>query len=303
MSKILGIILFVFAMSATAKETVTIIYGFSAADNAANYSRTLAEEANRIQNKYTFVFDVRPGGGQTVAVNYIHNAPNTVFMTAGSFWLRPALYPNPSESWNINDWHLLMTQCAAPFGVASVKYKSWKEVPTDQRLTVAIAGLGTYTHIIALQLFKNYPNMEFIPYKSTADGMLATVSGQIDFVIGFLGDQKNWTHSGSQIKLNILGTTGKGAGGYPSLVSQGFPEVLTKLDTTHNLMVPNTFGTAKTKEIRDILVRAEKSKIVRDSYAIDYCTPVTIPENKLDDWFNDQNKTMSSLAKGIKLEK
>jgi tripartite-type tricarboxylate transporter receptor subunit TctC len=301
MKKLLAVLLSAFAISAVAKENITIIYGFSAADNAANYSRTLAEEANKSQDKYNFIFDVKPGGGQAVAVNYIKNTPNTIFMTSGAFWLRPVFYPN--ESWNVNDWRTIMTQCSAPFSVASVKYKSWKEVPTDKPLTIAISGLGVFSHMIALQIVEKYPKMILVPYKSTVDGMLATVSGQVDFVIGFVGDQETWTHEESRVKLTILGTTGYGAGKYPSLASQGFPPVLTKLDTPYNLMVPKTFNETKAKEIRDILVRAEKTQSVRASYATDFCAPIGIPENKLDAWFNDQNKTVSGLAKGVKLDK
>ena len=299
MKKILATLLMAFALTAQAKETITIIYGFSVSDNAANYSRTLIEEANKLQNKYTFIFDVKPGGGQAVAVNYIKDHPGNIFMTSGAFWLRPNFYPN--ESWNVNEWRTIMTQCSAPFSVASVKYKAWKDVPTDQPLTVAISGMGVFSHMIALQLLEKYPKMMLVPYKSTVDGMLATVSGQVDFVVGFVGDQETWTHEESKVKLTILGTTGNGAGKYPSLVSQGFPKVLSKLDTPYNLMVPKTFDNAKALEIRNILIQAEKAKSVRASYAIDFCAPIGVPSDKLDAWFDEQNKTVSGLAKGVKL--
>ena len=51
MKKILVAFLTLFALSAQAKETITIIYGWSPADVAANFSRTIANEANKIQDK------------------------------------------------------------------------------------------------------------------------------------------------------------------------------------------------------------------------------------------------------------
>ena len=48
MKKILAILLSTFALLAQARETVTIVYAWSASDVAANFSRTLAEEANKI---------------------------------------------------------------------------------------------------------------------------------------------------------------------------------------------------------------------------------------------------------------
>jgi hypothetical protein len=58
MSKLIFIVLFSIAsVIASAKENVTVVYSWTAADGPANYSRAIIEEANRLQNKYNFVFD------------------------------------------------------------------------------------------------------------------------------------------------------------------------------------------------------------------------------------------------------
>ena len=61
MKKLVIALLCSLALTAQAqtRETVTIIYGFSAADSSANYGRNLANEANKLQNKYNFLFDVK----------------------------------------------------------------------------------------------------------------------------------------------------------------------------------------------------------------------------------------------------
>ena len=52
MSKLLAAVLTVFALaSAQAKETITIFYAWGPGDSVANYHRTLAAEANKIQDK------------------------------------------------------------------------------------------------------------------------------------------------------------------------------------------------------------------------------------------------------------
>ena len=140
MKKILALLLTAVALTAQAKENITIIYGFSAADNSSNYSRNLAEEANKIQDKYNFVFDVRPGAGQVVAFNYVKDTPNTIFMTSGAYWLRPNFYP--TQSYDVHEMRTIMTQCSVPFAVASGKYTNWKEVPKDQPITIATSEIG-----------------------------------------------------------------------------------------------------------------------------------------------------------------
>jgi len=72
MKKIISILaLSLFSILSQAKETITVIYSWTAADTAANFHRSLVEEANRIQDKYNFVFDMRPGAGGSIAANYV----------------------------------------------------------------------------------------------------------------------------------------------------------------------------------------------------------------------------------------
>jgi len=301
MKTLLALLLTVFALSAQARETITIVYGFSAADNSANYSRTLAEEANRIQDQYTFLFDVKPGAGQVVAVNYVKNTPNTIFMTSGAYWLRPNFYP--TQSYDVNELRTIMTQCSVPFAVASGKYNSWKDVPKDQRITIATSGLGVVSHLVALEIVKNYPGATVIPFKSTTDALVATLGGQVDLVVGFVGDVEKYSSDATKIKLNILGTTGsKPVGPYANLSGQGFPIALSKMNTPYNFMVPRSFSPDKAREIREILLKVENKKSVRDAYALDYCQPFQVPEKELTAWWNDQNKYWTGLTVGVKLD-
>jgi tripartite-type tricarboxylate transporter receptor subunit TctC len=296
-----AVLLSALALTVQAKETITIIYGFSAADNSANYSRHLAEVANKAQDKYRFVFDVRPGAGQVIAVNYVKNTPNTIFQTSGAFWLRPNFYP--TQSYDVNEFRSIMTQCSVPFVIASSKYSDWSEVPEDKRLTIGTSGLGVVSHLTALQFQKKYPNSIIVPFKSTTDAILATVSGQTDFVVGFVGDQEKWASENVKVKLNILGTTGVNPSGkYQPLATQGFPQALAKMNTPYTFMVPTSFNQEKAMEIRKILIEAEKSKAVRDSYALDYCTPFQVPEDQLKSWWDEQNAFWTSLTVGVKID-
>ena len=122
MKKIITFVIFsLFSLSIVAKETVTIVFAFGPADSVANYGRSLADEANQIQNKYTFVFDTKPGAGNSIAANYVKNTPNTILATSSAFFIRPIFYPN--ESYDISEFRELMPQCEAPMVIATQKYK------------------------------------------------------------------------------------------------------------------------------------------------------------------------------------
>ena len=64
------------AVTVQAKEIITIFYAWGPGDSVANYHRTLANEANQLQNKYTFVFDTKPGAGGAIAGNHVLQTAN-----------------------------------------------------------------------------------------------------------------------------------------------------------------------------------------------------------------------------------
>lgn len=302
--KVLGILLAAFVGATSAKETVTIFYAWGPGDSVANYHRTLANEANQLQDKYVFVFDTKPGAGGAIASNHVLHTPHSILAHSTAFFVRPVVYPN--ESYNISSFKEQFTHCTAPMAVTSSKYKNWKNVPTDTTVSVGISGLGVTTHLAALQLKEKYPKMNIVPFKSTNDSMLSMVSGQTDFHIGFISEAEQWSKAnkdGGRI-VNVLGITGtKIINGYPTLVSEGFPKVFAQMNVGHHLLVPASQQDEISKEFYDIFAKAAKTKAVRDAYAIDYCSPAETSYTNLPTWYNAQTDYWRKLSSNVKLDK
>ena len=303
MSKLLAILFAALTIGlAQATEVVTINYAFSPADSMANYSRTLVNEANKLQDKYTFVFDTKPGAGGAIAAMWGKANPNNgIVMTSSAFFIRPNFYPN--ESHDVNDFKELLPECNAPIAVSSIKYKSWKEVPKDKQITIGVSGLGVTTHLVATQLQKNYPNLTVVPFKSTTDALLSMVGGNTDFSIGFLSEPENWSKDTSKVKVVILGITGgKSIHNHPTLISEGFPKVIANLHAPHHLVVSNKVPNNKFDDYRAILFKASKTKSVQDSYAVDSCDPLnSISDSEIQPWFHMQNSRWKQLTYGVKI--
>lgn len=303
MSKLLAILFAALTIaSVQAKEVVTINYAFSQADSMANYTRTLVEEANKQQDKYTFVFDTKPGAGGAIVANWVKSNPtNGIAMTSSAFFIRPNFYPN--ESYDIADFKELLPECNAPIAISSVKYKSFKDIPANTPFTIGVSGLGVTTHLVALQLTAKYPNLKVVPFKSTTDGLLSMIGGNIDMSVSFLSEPEEWAKDGSKVRVNIIGITGDHAiHGHPTLASQGLPKKLESLNAPHHLIVSSKVPDDKFKEWRAILVKAAKTKSVQASYAVDSCDPLnTIPDSDIQPWFNMQNSRWKELTYGVKL--
>ena len=303
MKKLLSVLLTSFILSAQAAETITLIYAWGPGDSVANYHRTIANEANKLQDKYNFVLDFRPGAGGAIASNYVLKESNTILAHSTAFFVRPNVYPN--ESYDLTQFKELYVHCMAPMAVTSSKFKTWKDVPANTNITVGISGLGVTTHLAALQLQQKYPSMNIIPFKSTTDSMLSMVSGQTDFHIGFISEAEQWTKDNKNLKVvvNVLGITGtKVINGYPTLISEGFPGAFSQMNVGHHMVVPAKFDSTKAKEIHEIFVKSSQAPAVRAAYAVDYCEPQTVTYDSLPKFFAFHTEYWKKLSSGVKVD-
>lgn len=286
-----------------AKEVVTVYWGWGAADSLANISRTLVHEANQIQDKYTFVFDVKPGAGGAIAAEYIRRTPNTILATSSAFFIRPNVYPT-TNNYKINEFKTLLPQCYSPISITSSKYKAWSEVPVNQNLFISNAGMGSTTHLVGMQINSRFSNLTPVSFKSVAEAFHAMVAGHVDFDVGFLGSVDQWKKENTVKKLNVIGISGSDRSfNYPLLIDQGFPATLGSIYLPQHLVVSNDTPSHKFQEWQDILAKAAKSPRVRESYKDNYCNALDdMPTKDIPQWFNSQTVLWKRLSSGINLE-
>ena len=299
MKKLLACLLAAASLTVAAKENITVVYSWQPSDAAANFHRTLADEANKIQNRYNFVFDVKPGAGGSIAANHVLNQPNAILATASAFFIRPNFFPN--ESHDIGKFQELFPQCAAPAVITSKKYRTWADVPTDRPVTIGMSGMGTTTHLIAAQIAKRYPNLVIVPFKSTSEAILSVLSDSTDMAVNFMGDSAQYVETN---KLSVLGATGpKTVGTVKPLSSQGFTRDLDVMDVPAQLLVPTTFPEAKARKIRAIFVESGRRQAVLDSYKPDFCQSNNqMSDRDIQPWYTKQTQDWRRLTQGVSLK-
>ncbi len=284
------------AITVHAGEIVGVVFPFGIGESPANYVRTTIQQANSMQDKYTFVFEHRPGAGGAVGAEWVATRNNYILASSSAFFLRPILYPK--ESYDVSDFVPLVTQCDLPMVVISGKYKNWNEVPKDRNLNIGVSGLGAMSHLVSLQIQKKFPNLEVIPYKGTTDQLSSLASGQVDFGVGFIGETSGWSKTG---KINVLGTTGgQSIQGIPSLKSQGFNT--DNIVASLALYVSKNTSDEKYNEWREILSAAVKSKLVTDSYQADACRPNILDKTQTLNWYQTQLKQWKIIAGDITIK-
>lgn len=280
-----------------ASQTVPVVWPFSPASVQANHTRILIEEANKLQTTYTFVFQSKPGAGGAVAANYVLNYNGPAILAAtSSFFIRPNLYP--TESYDVNQFTPIFGQCSSPMVLSSKNFKSMEELKNKDRLTIGVSGLGATTHLFALELSKQFPNVVIVPFKGTPPAILAVLGDEIDSTTGFPGDISQFVINKDLVTIGVSGTSD--IGNIKTFKSQG----ITGFENLTNNF--SWMANMKTKEsmITDwsnILLLAESSNIIRKSYNNDSCIDFGFTPLNSNTWFNEQILFWKSATKDVKL--
>jgi tripartite-type tricarboxylate transporter receptor subunit TctC len=298
---ILTLLSLLVTVASVAKENVTIVYSWTAADGPANYSRLIIEEANRLQRKYNFMFDTKPGAGGSIAANYVKNTPNTILATASAFFVRPNFFP--LESYDLAAYREIFLQCTAPMAITAIKYKTWADVPKDRPLTIGVSGLGTTTHLFATQIQAKYSQLTVVPFKSTSESLLSVAAGHTDLHVAFLGEVETWGADNPKYgKLLVLGISGNNSvRGFQTLVSQGFGTTVANISVPFHLVVPANIPQDRFNEWRQILIEAGKNSSVKETYRLDACVPGKLNDAELIPWYHTQVEQWYRLSSGIKI--
>jgi len=284
------------SLASQAQQTVSIIWPFGMGDTQAQYSRSLVEELNQNQKKYTFILENKPGAGATIGAKHVAATPNAVLASSTAFFVRPNFYPN--ESHQVVDFKPLMTQCAAPMVIVSKKYQSWRDIDPQAKINIGISGMGATSHLMAMEIKKRYPNATPIPYKGTREASIDAANGNLDISVAFIGEVEGFL---DEKRLYALGLSGpKPVRGIPTLESQGF-EGVKEIVNMHSLLVPKTMSDDQYNNLRNLVVKAAKADSVQRAYRVDYCEASNLNPSATTAWFNGQIAMWKRLSQGVSI--
>jgi len=200
------ILLLAVSTTAHARETISLLWGFSAGSSTATNARLIVDEANKSQHKYLFVFLNKPGAGGSIAANAVAASPdNTIVSMSSSFIIRPN-FEKTDKTHNLNDFTPILVQGnGSPLFVLSNKYANLKSLLAKTNLTIGVSGVGSISHLVATELIAGHASATIINFKSMPDASMAAAGGHIDAAVGIYGDVAGLVESK---KLTVLGYTG-----------------------------------------------------------------------------------------------
>ena len=280
--------------SSAAPQTVQFVWPFSAAGMGA-MARSLMDVANQQQNKYHFVFTLRPGAGSTVAANYVLAQNSlTVFANSDGLYTRPLMY---NDSHDPAQFRLVSTMCLdIPMAIYSRKHKSLDEIK-NKEFNIGIIP-GTATQLFTRLLNKNNPEFKFVdvPYKGIPESSVDMLAKHIDGNVGFVG-VNNLARMPSDV--TVLGITG----------TQNFPGLNTfasqKIKGVNNLVngyyvfVSKNLDPAIAQDFNQIFSNAANSKTFKEVCANERGTVDTVMFSSTEKLHRNNMKEWQAVAHGI----
>jgi tripartite-type tricarboxylate transporter receptor subunit TctC len=276
------------------------VWGFAVGSTQGNYFRAILNQANKEQSKFAFRFEHKPGAGGAIASKFVLDQSPKVAILAHSaaFFVRPNLYPD--TPYNFDQFKPIMIMGFAPATLVT-KQKSLDQLLKQSRITLATAGAGSSTHLIAETFAKGLKQKEItmVHFKDTNEASLAVMGGHVDATFEFLGDAK----AKATPDTMLLGLTGKVKHeGIPVLKDLGFKD-MEHLSGIFAIYVNKSMPEEMAKELQAILLKAEKHEVVQRLYKNDYTSKESFMQvpSDLTNWYNSTVNQYKSLTSGIKI--
>lgn len=275
------------ALTASAAERITILWGFSPGSNTANMLRAVAKEANSHQSKYDFVVLDKQGGGGSIAANSVlQNPSNQVYAATGSFFIRPNF--NKESGYDVDRFQLVgVPATAAPIALYCKKYKSIAEIQQATDVTIADSGKGSMLNLINSVFTSQHANTRMIHYGTNYLQTIADVAGgHVDCAWHWVSDVEQRAAVGDGYIAGITG--GTSVQGFKTLKSQRVAS-MDQLTSNTGIFASKEMSVEKATEIKLLLASAAKSDNVKKLVQKEYSTTTALTESDYKKWFDEQN--------------
>lgn len=277
-----------------APQIVQFVWPFSAA-GMGTMARSLMDVANQQQNKYQFVFTLKPGAGGTVAANYVLSQNSlTVFANSDGHYTRSLMY---NDSHDPNQFRLISTMCLnIPMAIYSRKHTSLDSIK-NKDFTIGIIP-GTATQLFTRLLNKHNPEFKFVdvPYKGIVESSTDMLAKHIDGNVAFVGAN---SLNRMPADISVLGITGtRNFPGLNTFASQKIKGV-SNLTNGYYIFAAKNLDPAVAQEFNQIFSNAANSDTFKEVCANERGTVDTVMFSQTEKLHQDNIKEWQKLAHGI----
>jgi tripartite-type tricarboxylate transporter receptor subunit TctC len=277
-----------------ARETITVYWPFGIADSQALHVRAIIDQANTDQNQFVFVLEAAPGAaGLIAAQKTLQSRTPALLASTSTFFVRPNLYKD--NNYLFSDFQMVGAMSETPIALVTNANQTDKILFAKEPVKIGIAGLGSTTHVIALQIKQKHSNVLIVPYKSLTDTVNDLTSSTIDINLNFIKSAEQYPN------FRIIGITGKNTiKNYRLLHAQGYDT--SSLTIPLMVLAPANMDRQKVKKLNEILNQASQNNtVLQNLYRDDYATMLNVPYSQLEKWYTLQIENWKKYTTNISI--
>lgn len=283
--------------SSWAKTNITIVYPYSTTHSTAPLFFTLVEEMNKVQNRYNFVFEIKPGADGLIAVNHMNQDPGTrVAVIAAAF------VDNVDNNKILESDYVHMVglgnMCLAVFSKTGNEKQGVLSMSRRETITVGTVGWANAAHLTALNIGEKLGvPVRNIVFRSNRDALINLLQdGGVTFVLDRIDALKGLEDKGV-IKPNIVGVTCNqriaSAAHIPTMSEQGITAPAPWIIVTSNKAMPTDLRTSVTNIMHRALQQIGAQKV----WELSSLEPLIFHNFSVNDFYNQKANAQRELTK------
>ena len=199
--KLFAFLLALLSFNVQSQEVIKIIWPYAVGQPWSNI-RTIADNANSQQKKYTFAVELKQGAGGAVAAQFVLNNPNnSIISNSNTQIIRPLT--TKDGAYDLDSFTPVLVQAIdVPVIMVSKKYQSMSELLAKPNLNIGISAAGGITDYAA-RMMADKPNTQYVAFKTGfAEQISNLMGGHIDGALVTLDSSKRFIDDGSILRLS-----------------------------------------------------------------------------------------------------
>jgi len=284
MNQIFFILLSLFVVNASAQQVITVVNAQGPTQSMTPQIMRVIDEANRIQNKYRFVQEFKPGGFESIGVKFMLERPQDRVVTVTNSVVE-------AESRGFVDLNNLRPVFS--HGDACWAIISNTDLNKTKEITVGGPAIGGAAHLAALQIGKKYNvPVRYIVYRSNYDALvnMAADDHSVNLVMDRLVNAKQFAEKNQRIRPVALNCPDRDPA-YPNVKTLKELQINSPYIWQFTMASPD-MPVARQQEIADIFRQVYLSVGRKEMQSLsDFVSPVYLKE----DTATHYNNSISTL--------
>lgn len=255
-----------------AQETIVVMNALSPSHSGTAHTLALVEMANKVQNKYRFVVEFKPGAFESIALKQVLVDPRK-YVSVHTNTMAEAVDRGFID---INNYVPVFSQgdfCWMAIATVGPTGNQLSDISKLQEIVVGTPALGGATHLLALELGKKYNiPVRLVLFQSNFDAFVNQVANNgVNFSVERVSNFNQYKDKNPNLRMigALCPSRHTGAPDIKTVAEQGIDSPL----VWQTILASKNMDAKRRQEITDIFISAERKIGQQEIFKLSDQTP------------------------------